>query len=100
MPEVFSLASGEGRRVVLVGERKKNTIRSFLRRGIMCTYMNQKQSEVPFRTLANMLLKAFNFLILFQSDFEIFEPFIFFPVTRFLVTSFLFSDFIHFDLLQ
>ena len=97
MPEVFSLASGEGRRVVLVGERKKNTIRSFLRRGIMCTYMNQKQSE---GTLANMLLKAFNFLILFQSDFEMFEPFIFFPVTRFLVTSFLFSDFIHFDLLQ
>ena len=57
---------------------------SFLRRGIMCTSMNQKQSEAPFCTLANIPLKLFNFYCFkpfyaFSNDFENFYPFHFFP---------------------
>ena len=68
---------------------------SFLWRGfmpVMCTsYMNKKQSEVPFRSLANMLLKLLIFTVLnhfrpfyaFLNDFEIFYPFNFFPLLGF-----------------
>ena len=61
----------------------------------MCTwndiggcYMNQKHSEIPFRTLGKHAF--FNFhrfkrFYAFLKDFEIFDSY-FFPVTRLLVT--------------
>ena len=95
-----------------VGERKNKiyAIGSFLRCGIMWTwnvidgcYMNlYKQSEMLFRTLANMLLRLLVWFLLFQTtlgilnDFEIFDPFNIFTsllrysllVTRYFVTRY------------